>query len=70
MSEIILMPLIKEGAEAFRPVEAEPVGDGAWQVLGPVPYGDTWAFLPGTLVCCERRTVGDEEAMVAVGEAG
>lgn len=69
MTEIILMPLIKEGAEAFRPIEAEPQGDGAWQVLGPVPYGETWAFLPGTTVRCERRAIGDQEALVATGEA-
>ena len=69
MAEIILMPLIDEGTEVWRPVEAEPVGDGAWRVLGPVPYGETWAFAPGTVVRCERRNHGGEIVLAAVGDA-
>jgi hypothetical protein len=69
MAEIILMPLIDEGADVWRPVEAEPLGDGAWRVLGPAPYGETWAFAPGTVVRCERRDRGGETVLAAVSDA-
>lgn len=55
MPETIYMRLVDEGSDAWRPVDAERRPDGSFQVLGPVPDGETWAFPPGVVVRCEVR---------------
>lgn len=41
MPETIYMPLVDEGSDAWRPVDAERRPDGSFQVLGSVPDGET-----------------------------
>ena len=60
MKHILMMPLLDEGADTWRPVEAEPEGV-AFRIIGRVPDFEIWAFQPGALVICEERTFSDGE---------
>ena len=63
----IYMPLLDEGVDVWRPVEATHLSTGAYLVEGEVPVGEEWAFDPGTVVRCERkRFSGGEEGLTAV----
>jgi hypothetical protein len=62
MSELatIYMKLLGEGADVWRPVQAERIAPDIYLVLGPVPEDEEWAFPPGNLVrCAERALSGD-----------
>jgi hypothetical protein len=64
----LFMPLLNEGTEVWRSVEAEPLGDGTFRILGPTPNSEEWAFGPGSIVSCEPQVLSDgEEHLVAVG---
>ena len=50
--------MLDEGTITFRPVEAEPLGDGRFRLIATPDYdpGDeTWEFLPGAVVKCAWR---------------
>jgi hypothetical protein len=53
----IYMYLPDEGAEAWRPVEAEPVGD-AFRIVSECPDGEQLEFQPEDVVRCETRMLG------------
>lgn len=66
----IYMPLLNEGTEVWRPVEASHLKGDTYRVEGPVPEDEEWAFAPGTLVCCEPKTFSDgENGLTAVSAA-
>jgi hypothetical protein len=50
MSVTIYMPLLDEGTEVWRPVQAEAQSSNAYLILGPMPEGEAWAFPPGSVV--------------------
>jgi hypothetical protein len=56
---VIFMPLLGEGTDVWRPVEAEQLPDGRYRLLGEVPEGETWAFAPGSTVNCSRKVFSD-----------
>ena len=65
----IYIRLLDEGAEAFRPTLAEPSQDGLFKVLPTANYNtqdETWEFVPGLLVECEKREMQGEVVLVAV----
>jgi hypothetical protein len=63
----IYMPLLNEGTEAWRPVEASRIAEGTYRIEGQVPDGEEWAFPPGASVRCELKTfTGGEPALVAI----
>jgi hypothetical protein len=63
----IYMPLLNEGVNVWRPVEATPMSEDTYQVMGEMPDIEEWAFAPGTVVRCELKTFDDgEERMTAV----
>lgn len=66
----IYMPLLNEGTDVWRPVEADRTFDGHYRVRGDVPTEEVWAFAPGTIVKCEWREFGDDGALVAVSIKG
>jgi hypothetical protein len=47
---IIMMPLLDEGVEVWRPVEAEPLDNDRYRIVGPIPDDEEWAFAPGSIV--------------------
>jgi len=54
MSQTIYMELLDEGTDVWRPVQVEPLADGTFCVLGPVPQEEKWTFSPGTIVKCKN----------------
>ena len=55
----IYMPLLNEGEGLWRPVEATPLSLETFRVEGEIPEGEEWAFAPGTIVRCERKSFGE-----------
>ena len=53
----IYMPLLNEGTDVWRPVEATHLEADSFRVEGPVPEDEEWMFAPGSLVRCELRTL-------------
>jgi len=68
MTEMVYMPLLDEGTEVCRPIQAEPLGDGRYRVLGPVPEDGVWEFLPGSIVRLRQKSVEGVNVAVAVLE--
>lgn len=69
---IIYMPLLDEGIEVWRPVEAHKVGENRYKIPESVkvPDDENWAFQPGTTVLCKLRAFQDGTvALVTVAEA-
>ena len=61
------MPLLNEGTDVWRPVEATRLATGYYRIDGEVLSDEQWAFPPGTVVRCEWKTLsGGEEGLVAV----
>lgn len=59
---IIYMPLLNEGADVWRPVEAVHVSGDLYRVDGNVPADEEWAFPRGAVVRCERTTVKEGQS--------
>jgi hypothetical protein len=55
----IYMPLLHEGTDVWRPVQAEHFADGQYRISGHVPADETWAFQPGSIVRCENKVFHD-----------
>lgn len=58
----IYMPLLNEGVDVWRPVEATPLSADTYRVEGEMPGDEEWAFPPGTVVRCESKTFSGGEA--------
>ena len=68
----VFVELLDEGTAVRRPVEAEELGDGRYRLLptdGYDPELETWAFLPGAVVRCEKRRLSSGPALVAIEQA-
>jgi hypothetical protein len=64
----IFMPLLDEGTDVWRPVEASHLGGELYRVEGPVPEDEIWAFPPGVVVVCVIRTFSGGERALAASE--
>jgi hypothetical protein len=63
----IYMPLLNEGVDVWRPVEATPISSDTYRVEGEMPAGEEWAFAPGVVVRCKPKTLsGGEAGLTAV----
>ena len=60
-SQEIYVALLNEGVEVWRPVQARALGGGEFEILGIVPAGESWEFLPGTRVRCKEHHFADGE---------
>jgi len=64
------MPLLNEGADAWRPVEVTPLQGAVYRVEGSQPDDEEWEFKPGTLVEVEwRRFSNGEVKLIPAGPA-
>ncbi len=63
---VLLMPLMNEGTDVWRPVDVKPLDDETYQILGPMPEAEQWAFAPGSIVASAARRFNGEERAVAV----
>lgn len=62
----ICVRLLDKSPTAWRPVQAEQIGEGVYRIVEPLPPGEHWEFFPGETVRCRRgRIMADAEAMVA-----
>ena len=61
-----MMPLLEEGVEVYRPVQAEALPSGWYRVLSQndQPDYETWAFEVGDVVACEQRQLSNEIHLV------
>jgi hypothetical protein len=63
----IFMPLLNEGTDVWRPVNAERLGPDTFQVIGPEPDHEEWMFTPGTIVRAIAKQFDDgKEGIVAI----
>lgn len=65
----IFVYLLEEGADAWRPTEAESIGDGLFKSLPTPDYDpedEVWEFPPGSIVQCETRQDDSGEYVVEV----
>ncbi|MGH9895705.1 MAG: hypothetical protein ACREA0_27725 [bacterium] len=60
----ILVKLLDEAVDVWRPVDAEHVGGGEYRVLGQVPEDEVWEFQPGDVVRCRNRDFADNTTAV------
>jgi len=65
----IYMPLINEGTDVWRPVEAIKITDLGYMVTEKAPAGEEWAFEPGHILRCEERQLSSGTQLVAVAKA-
>ena len=66
---VVFVRLLDEGTVVYRPVQAHPVGDGAYQLAKPADYDEadeTWEFPPASIVMCESRPLSGEAVLVAI----
>lgn len=66
----IYIPLLNEGVDVWRIVEAAQLSDDTYRIEGEMPDNEEWAFTPGTVVRCEHRIFGGGQAgLTATGVA-
>ena len=69
----IYIELLEEGTPTIRGTEAIPLGNGHYQVLPTPDYDpedETWKFIPGSIVHCEKRMNFGEKILLAVEQVG
>ena len=68
----IYVRLLDEGVQVARPAYGELIKDDIFRLLPTENYDpddETWEFLPGTVVRCERKISPDgNEVLLAVAE--
>jgi hypothetical protein len=65
----IYMPLLNEGTDVWRPVEATQLSAGTYRVEGEMPDDEEWMFAPGTAVRCEPKLLSGGECLTAIQAA-
>jgi hypothetical protein len=65
----IYMPLINEGVDVWRPVEAMKIGELGYMVTQNAPPEEDWAFQPGQILRCEERVTSEGSQLVAISKA-
>jgi hypothetical protein len=53
----IFMP--NEGTDCWRPVNAKEHSEGVFEIVGIMPAGEEWQFVPGTTVHCRPTLFTD-----------
>jgi hypothetical protein len=56
---VVYVALLDEGADVWRPADAEMLGPALFHLAGEVPQGEVWQFQPGEVVYCQKRTFAD-----------
>jgi hypothetical protein len=66
----VYIELLNEGTRCWRPVPAEPLGDGRYRLMGEQPDDETWPFSVGDIVRCESRELSSGATLVATERLG
>lgn len=61
----ILVRLLDEGVDCWRPVDAIEERPGWYRIVGPIPDTEQWEFRPNQLVRCERNEANSLVAVMA-----
>ena len=61
----IYLPLLNEGTNVWRPVEAEQIGEDRYRIVQDQPEDEDWPVLPGTTVRCARREFANGQIALA-----
>ena len=62
----IYVPLLDEGTDVWRPVQARPLGGDEFEILDLEPPGERWPFQSGSRVRCRVNVFsGGERGLVA-----
>jgi hypothetical protein len=66
----ILIPLLDEGTDVWRPVQAIQLEHNLFQIPEDtvVPDGEKWQFKPGAVVYCVETEPSDDVSLIAVEE--
>jgi hypothetical protein len=66
----VWMPLLDEGVDVWRPVEAEALPSGWYRIksINEQPEDEKWAFEAGDVVACQHRQLADGNRLVVVGQ--
>jgi len=51
----VYVQLVGEAVDCWRPVQHRDMGEGIVEILGIVPAGEEWQFVPGSKVRCRKR---------------
>jgi len=65
---MIYMPLVAEGTDCWRPVQAVQISDDVFEVTGHIPAGESWAFGPNSRVRCRSHVFINGESGLAAFE--
>jgi len=60
------MPLLQEGTECWRPVQATPIADDVFKVVDQIPEGEIWAYAPFSRVRCRDKVFSDGRVGLAI----
>jgi len=71
----IFVLLLDEGTDVWRPVQARPLGENLFRIIGVEAdvSDETWQFAPGTIARCEPKRFSDDKigmTAVELAEAG
>jgi hypothetical protein len=68
----IMMPLLDEAVDVWRPVHAEALPDSTYRIVSENsdPEDEHWAFTTGQLVLCKERAFEGGKYLVPVSLAG
>ena len=67
---MILVELLGEGTQCWRPVLAERVFESAYRIVDDVPEGEKWLFQSGEVVRCKVREFSDGWCLTAYESFG
>jgi hypothetical protein len=65
----VYVPLLDEGVDVWRPVEANRVGDGLYRLTGRRPDDEEWGFEVGDVVRCRTQVLSGCQVLVAFDKA-
>lgn len=67
----VMVPLLDEGVDVWRPVHAEVLPHGRYRIVteNSEPEDERWAFSTGEVVLCEERELEGQSALVAIALA-
>ena len=64
----IYIALLDEAVDVWRSVQARDLGGDQYEIMGIIPAGERWQFLPGTRVRCREHRFADGSIGLAAYE--
>ena len=65
----IYLPLLNEGTDCWRPVEAIELGSDLFRIVSQKPEDEEWPYRSGEVVRCRWRQFSEGEGWEAVAAA-